>query len=899
MPRDFSNIQFKGTFRSYQQNVLDNRSKYLENRKIHIVAAPGSGKTTLGIELIKRLKEPALILSPSITIRNQWGKRIKDGFLNETEDIHDYVSYSLKNTSLFTSITYQSLHAAFHHLIDKDETENEIEDQVFTVDYSDFDLLNEVKNSGIKTICLDEAHHLRSEWYKALSAFLSHFDQDFTVIALTATPPYDSNPIEWEHYVSLCGEIDEEIFVPELISEQNLCPHQDYIYFNYPTDTELKTLKEYYQRVNDAETSIFSCPLMIDFMKSFYADYEQPLYEVFEHAKHYYTLMLMVSEDEVKSPRRLKRLLSKTYPTYQLNHKMIEELVQFMLDREDIFTSELTHFINHTLKAFGVLERGKPVFTLTQSLKRNIISSIGKIASIGEIARFESETLGNDLQMLVLTDYIKKELIHQIGSNEELLTFGAVPIFEVIRRNIDPKIKLAMLTGSLVIIPKSIESKLLEQALIHKTQISFEPITSEYEIVKMKGSIKDSVGLVTYLFENRDIDIMVGTKSLLGEGWDSPCINTLIMASFVGSYMLSNQMRGRAIRVDKNDPDKVASIWHLATIEPYHAVKLHWYDRNSLSVEYEKNEIVSEDFQMLKRRFKTFLGPQYSSGEIQSGIERIDIIQPPYSNLRFQYFNQSTMEVAKQRDQVRRQWEEATKLGFTKEIVDASEVSKDFYPTGVIIYDILPNSLVDVLLTRILVENISMDGSIVFNIILLMMIVFISVKPIRRIIWNSSPKRMIEGISTAVFKTMKKLALIQSHSAVVHTEKNLWGGYNTYLEHGTQYEKTLFSNAIKEVFSKIESPKYITISYRNLFGVPLYFYTNSFSVPTIFSSNRDRVDEYVKYLEDYIGKVKAIYTRSSTGLTTLLKAMKKSQVNRYDLSVTNKKMLKKDTKAKN
>ena len=64
-------LQFKGTWRDYQERVLSNSGKYLADGKLHIVAAPGSGKTTLGIELIRRLGESCLILSPSITIRQQ------------------------------------------------------------------------------------------------------------------------------------------------------------------------------------------------------------------------------------------------------------------------------------------------------------------------------------------------------------------------------------------------------------------------------------------------------------------------------------------------------------------------------------------------------------------------------------------------------------------------------------------------------------------------------------------------------------------------------------------------------------------------------------------------------------------------------------------------------------
>ncbi len=48
-------LQFKGTWRSYQERVLKHADAYLKNEKMHIVAPPGSGKTTLGIELIRRL----------------------------------------------------------------------------------------------------------------------------------------------------------------------------------------------------------------------------------------------------------------------------------------------------------------------------------------------------------------------------------------------------------------------------------------------------------------------------------------------------------------------------------------------------------------------------------------------------------------------------------------------------------------------------------------------------------------------------------------------------------------------------------------------------------------------------------------------------------------------------
>ena len=87
---NFDNISFNGTFREYQQRVLDNSSKFISDGKINIVAAPGSGKTILGLELIRRLNSPCIIFSPTTTIRQQWGQRFSDSFLNDNHNLQQY-----------------------------------------------------------------------------------------------------------------------------------------------------------------------------------------------------------------------------------------------------------------------------------------------------------------------------------------------------------------------------------------------------------------------------------------------------------------------------------------------------------------------------------------------------------------------------------------------------------------------------------------------------------------------------------------------------------------------------------------------------------------------------------------------------------------------------------------
>lgn len=102
----FAKVHFNGDFRDYQQRVLDNADNYLKDGKINVVAAPGSGKTVLGLELICRLGSPCIILSPTTAIRQQWGERFRDLFLDDKEDFSALFSTDLHDVKLINSVTY-------------------------------------------------------------------------------------------------------------------------------------------------------------------------------------------------------------------------------------------------------------------------------------------------------------------------------------------------------------------------------------------------------------------------------------------------------------------------------------------------------------------------------------------------------------------------------------------------------------------------------------------------------------------------------------------------------------------------------------------------------------------------------------------------------------------------
>ena len=89
---------------SLSKRVLDRADTYLKDGKIHIAAPPGSGKTTLGIELIRRLGKPCLILSPSAVIRQQWLDRAKEAFTQkEDQGLFSFVAVAASRRGIMDS----------------------------------------------------------------------------------------------------------------------------------------------------------------------------------------------------------------------------------------------------------------------------------------------------------------------------------------------------------------------------------------------------------------------------------------------------------------------------------------------------------------------------------------------------------------------------------------------------------------------------------------------------------------------------------------------------------------------------------------------------------------------------------------------------------------------------
>lgn len=866
---NFKNVHFKGDFRDYQQRVLDNADEYLKDGKINIVAAPGSGKTVLGLELIRRLNAPCIILSPTTAIRQQWGERFKVLFLDDSNDFNELFSNDLHNVRLLNSVTYQALYSAVEKVSPDDNEDS---------DCSDIDLFNTIKEFGIKTICLDEAHHLKNKWQKALEKFISALDNDIKIVSLTATPPYDSDVTEWNRYINVCGEIDEEIFVPELVAQNTLCPHQDYVYFNYPAKDEAESLHEFREHAAAALDELGGLEL---FGSVCNALNKERKYEVFfSSVKEYIALIILLRHYHFEIREKLINELTTNRGLPKFKMSYAETAVQFLLDGE-IITPERKSEIVEILKKNSVYEKRKVTLELNEKLKRTLISSVGKLDSIRKIVESEEASLGSRLRMLVLTDYIKKESLSKISTAEAFHSVNVVSIFETIRRT-DINAKIGVLSGTLVILPESID---LSDIKCRKESIP----NTDYCTVEFSGSVQNSVDYVSRLFEKGDLQILIGTKSLLGEGWDSPCINSLILASFVGSFVLSNQMRGRAIRIDKNDPKKTANIWHLVTVEPEFLFKENSAERLAAYAAQDRNELVSYDYEILKRRFDTFMAPNYISGVIESGIERITAIKPPFDKKGIEEINREMLSLSTQREDVRCKWSaEVADGSFSVEVESIIPKEKR---VPVFVFNNIAVSFITVLLEITLLRslfNSTIQRSIPLALGALAVMVLLApllLRAIKIAVLHFNPAKSIKELGSAVYKTLCECDLISPSAKLEITSHKELYYVILNLRNASIHSQNIFNTAMAELLSPIENPRYILIAKSRL---GFYNYTLSYACPTIIGKKREHVEVLAKNLKLSTGNFEPVYTHRESGRELILKCRKRSYITANEKMINSK-----------
>lgn len=868
-PSIIARMQFNGRWRDYQQRVLDELDALISDKRLHVVAAPGSGKTVLGLEIVRRLGRGALILSPTRTIRDQWSVRLEEMFLAEGID-DEALSTQLSELGEITSITYQALHAHWKG-----------DDEGFG------NLIERLKARGPTTIVLDEAHHLRREWWSALQALVAALPDEH-IVALTATPPYDAPFAEWARYEAMCGPIDLEIGIPELVRNGDLCPHQDHIVFSNPGADALDLLNRRRARIAEIQGKLRTDPELIYAieMHPWLRDSEDHVEQILEAPELLSAMLVLLASAGRQLPKACLTLLGVEQeevpvPSPFWTEVLLESLLIRFPEQFPLSPGKAAN-LRSLMHECGLIEAGHVRLRESRSIFTLMSGNLGKLDSIVEIAREEARNLGEKLRLVVLSDHIRAGEISRTGKEEyEPSKLGVVPIFEMLRRAGLSGQRLAILTGSLIVLPNQVVSRLRDLCgAADNLRFSSVGGWPEHLILICEGEIAQrQVQLITQLFCEGELTILVGTQSLLGEGWDAPPINSLVLASNSAAFMLSNQMRGRAIRIDCQEPDKVANIWHLATVEPS-AFARNDYSENFNWGALNDDDEASSDLDLLNRRFKAFEGiSNCGSLRIEAGLSRLGIFGGPESS------NTRAYELARDRSAIADAWSRS--LGNASPRAHVREIaSPNYAPRGLAWYDTIrwlgasalsaaafgaANQLTHIPSTANL-AGLAMVIAGAATVSSLPFLVRASWLTLR----NGSLEGSVEQVARAIVESYWQSGLLDENeyrNATIDVHKDASGVCDVFIAGVTRASEHMLVQGMAEVLGPIQNPRYLLVR-RSRLGP--FRRTDYHAVPTALGSKKEFANNFHREWKAKIGSSRLLFTRSAEGRRWLLQARARS-----------------------
>lgn len=854
-PNPTATLNFRYTWRPSQTRVLQGIDDHIGDRKLHVVAAPGAGKTTLGLEVFRRLGKPALVLSPTRTIRDQWVGRLRDFVPEDAAWPPAWVSTDLDEPAHFTSITYQALHTRYREQEVNGEADPEAEaaslDEVIN-DSEINTLITRLKEQGVGTLILDEAHHLRAEWWKALTRVLEGIP-NLQLVSLTATPPYDVTGSEWYRYEELCGPIDEEISVPELVYAGTLCPHQDYVYAVRPKPEDMASLENYDKAVADFSTAMLHDDEFLRAVRVHPFVANPTPEEVLDAPELAVGLLAYLQQRGADLPKPLLKLMHLDYDEIpELSKRWWQVIIKAYLFKWPT-ESEHREAVAKRLREAKLLHRRELYLDQSRSVKTGLSLSSAKVQACIDIYQLEFAARGEALRQVVLTDFIREK---------ESGTLGAWPVFEAMVKaaKAEEAPTIGLLTGRLAVVHETRLEALRQQAPDISTQaleglVGFHKVSSKQRLTEA----------FTALVNAGQLRVLVGTRALLGEGWDAPSINSLILASFVGSFMLTNQMRGRAIRVDKHNPDKASSIWHLVAVHPETPTGL-------------------SDYEELARRFRTFVGLDAEVPVIENGLERLRITDDWGGNAIQANNEVMAYRLSKDVLTLKERWLAATSVGVDGRVIPSIEETLEGFGgirfmhltrtlrylimqsvmLGFMIASLFWNAETNDLETLKWIFLIGLAAGFLFALpgLIKALILFVRYLPVDGAL-REIGRSLLDALSEAQMLKTEPIRLSVNSTPLDD------GSYAIALVGGTYYEQSLFADCLAELLGPIENPRYL-ITREGAWGKKRR--VDFHAVPQILGTRKEYAELLYTKWQRRVGPAALVYTRGEDGRRLLLEA---------------------------
>ena len=481
--------------------------------------------------------------------------------------------------------------------------------------------LDALVTAGVATIVLDECHHLKAHWAIVVHYLVRRLKRaglSPTLIGLTATEPSGEDRLA-RRYRALLGDVDAEVPVPAVIRAGHLAPCRQLAWFTLPSTEETTFLATAGEELHHRVGELLLSPDGIDYLLEVVAppisstapgggSGSGPLPRIAGADDHHVSATAKPPEED-ELVRRIvagfdadpllaasaAALLRKTgnYRGTALSTRVVPLLPELdLLDLDDELrllgryahdrllaaperrrdwesTRELLRGFGLYLTDSGIRAGRSPVDTITAA-------SRAKDTAVVDILRHELDSIGERLRAVVVTDAAEHSAPHRaldvLGpASRPGPAGGAARCMSTLLSDADLRSLHPVLLTSSRLSLASGDTSLLDR-LRRSTGLAL-PATDDGWMLSVTGKGVGSAGLVLAVSElvtAGEVRLVVGTRGLLGEGWDCPAVNTLIDLTAATTSASTQQLRGRTMRLDPGWVDKVAHNWSVTCLLPSH-----------------------------------------------------------------------------------------------------------------------------------------------------------------------------------------------------------------------------------------------------------------------------------------------------------------------------------------
>ncbi|MBG6095581.1 DEAD/DEAH box helicase family protein [Nocardioides luteus] len=578
-----------------------------------VVLPPGAGKTLVGLETARDAIDDGakvVVLSPNTAIQGQW--------LRQAAALGISASSSRELTAPLTSLTYQSV-AVFGDPDDEAETG---ESHLARLHDNGRALVEALRSAGPLLLVLDECHHLLEVWGELLGEILQLLP-DARVLGLTATPPEALTKEESALVGTLFGEIVFSTSIPAVVREGDLAPFADLVWLTAPTTGEREWLWGSAERFEELLTALTSADLgSVPFLTwldrrfvvrsegapswAELAKASPDLTTAALRAHHRGLIALPEGATSTEAHRR--------DPSAEDWVALIGDWVRgHLMSSEEAADQEALAAIKQALPAVGYSLTRRGIRAGRSPVDRVLARSEAKTAATAAIVDHERLAHGDSLRLLVVTDHerasatlpvdLRGVIAEQSGSARAVLATLCASHDDVL-----------LVTGATVAGPPATLAALV--AHIAETDpalaagLAVEKEEAYATLVGRWGS-RQWVAHVTRFFEAGGCRVLVGTRGLLGEGWDARSVTGIVDLTAATTTTAVVQLRGRSLRTDPGRPDKVAVNWTVVCVE-------------------EEHPRGDNDWKRLVRKHSGFFGAD-EDGSVVDGVGHIDESFSPYA----------------------------------------------------------------------------------------------------------------------------------------------------------------------------------------------------------------------------------------------------------------------------